>query len=344
MNFKNDHFLERIFSLLRWFFLVVSGIVYVFYFHQTTEDTWRFALLFGSGLLYMGAAEWTLLRVPRQSPRYSAITKLAVAADVIAYIALIAFTGGTSSPLLPIAYLIILHASVYWNVRGGILTALIMNAAYFAIALLNPADAGADRLLYPVMNSCFCLLVGLLGGLIVAREGRYRSEKHFYEVLAKQDYLTGLHNHRAFQENLQTQLRLQKTFTLVMADIDHFKKINDNYGHVTGDLVLKEVGHLLTACIPERQGTVYRYGGEEFAIILHTQQEDSVNRLLENFRNALNQISFESIGASFGVTMSFGVVIRSGEWTDDVVKAADLLLYSAKKQGRNCIVWGVADR
>ncbi|MDQ0061897.1 GGDEF domain-containing protein [Paenibacillus harenae] len=344
MNFKNDHFLERIFSLLRWFFLVVAGIVYVFYYLQTKEDTWRFALLLGFGLLYMGTAEWVLLRAPRRSPRYSAMTKLAVGADMAAYIALIAFTGGTSSPLLPIAYLIILHASIYWNVRGGILTALIMNAACFAITLLQPADGGPDRLLYLALNSCFFLLVGLLGGLIVARERRYRNEKRFYQELAKRDYLTGLHNHRAFQENLQTQLRLQKPFTLVMADIDHFKKINDQYGHITGDLVLKQVGHLLEACIPDKQGTVYRYGGEEFAIILHTQQEDAANRLLENFRNALSQISFESIGASFGVTMSFGAVIRSEEWTDDVVKAADLLLYSAKKQGRNCIVWGVANR
>ena len=157
------------------------------------------------------------------------------------------------------------------------------------------------------------------------------------------DFLTGLANRRLFSrlalQELQRAHRMQTPLSLVMVDIDHFKKVNDLYGHAVGDKVLIALGDLL-----KRSMRVYdvaaRIGGEEFCLILpgatHLQAYDLSIRILEDF----SRIEFEAAdGEKFTQTFSAGIATTSGKKGNNSVETllskADALLYKAKETGRN---------
>jgi diguanylate cyclase (GGDEF)-like protein len=168
-------------------------------------------------------------------------------------------------------------------------------------------------------------------------------------VLAYHDGLTGLPGRRALNEALE---RLSGTYTIAMADVDHFKRFNDTYGHEVGDEVLRTVATRLARSLPE--GAVYRYGGEEFAVLFGGARCDSCLPLLERAREAV-------AGEPFAVrrrlrprkkpknprtrgrrqeetlTVSIGAAERGGKLgkAEDVIRAADQALYRAKEGGRN---------
>lgn len=164
------------------------------------------------------------------------------------------------------------------------------------------------------------------------------------------DLLTGLANRRLFDRTITFELqragRSGTPLSLVMLDIDHFKNVNDTYGHATGDTVLASLGELLT-----RSVRVYdlasRIGGEEFCLILPGasthQAEDMAMRILEDFR----ELSFEAPdGSRFSVTFSAGIATAPGNGATasrlpdakTLLAEADALLYEAKDQGRNRII------
>ena len=155
--------------------------------------------------------------------------------------------------------------------------------------------------------------------------------------LCRIDALTGLANRMCFQEqmtaNIDFATRYQQPFSVVMADIDHFKNVNDTYGHETGDDVLRAVGRLLRdAC---RKGDMpARYGGEEFIIILPMARLDAAVLAAERIREGMQALDLLPEGKR--ITLSLGVAeFRQGEEMKDLVKRADDALYRAKGSGRN---------
>lgn len=340
MNIQGSDFkLEIIFSLLRWFFVVASTIIFLQYYNESTGKLSEFFILLFFGIVYMGVTEVALHRTSVHPKFYYYMTKGGVVFDYFALLFLISLTGGTSSPLLPISYLLILHASVYWGLKGAIVTALFVEVGYSVVIVFVDGGFTAEFVPFHVMNYIFILMVSILGGFIVARERKHLYEKSFYENMAKKDYLTGLFNHRSFQDQLKEIIRSKECFILVMADIDLFKSINDHYGHIAGDKVLKEIGSLLENCIPMSKGCSYRYGGEEFAILLYTEDQKQANDLLQQFREQLMKIHFEAKYEDLKVTMSFGAVVNRFDQPAELVAKADSLLYAAKAQGRNRILW-----
>ncbi|QGQ99567.1 GGDEF domain-containing protein [Paenibacillus psychroresistens] len=335
----NDHKLEIIFSLLRWFFVVASIVLFFEYYNDSTDKLIKFSILLFFGIIYMTVTEVVLHRKNIHPTIYSYMTKGGVIFDYMAILFVISLTGGTNSPLFPVAYLLILHASVYWGLAGGIVTALFVEVGYSAVIVFADGGYTAERLPYHVMNYIFVLMVGILGGFIVARGRKHFSDKNYFENMAKKDYLTGLFNHRSFQEQLKEIVHSKMNFILVMADIDLFKLINDHYGHIAGDKVLKEIGSLLEKCIPKSKGSSYRYGGEEFAILLYMEDLQQADNLIQQFREQLLKIHLEAGNEEMKVTMSFGAVLNQFEQPAELVAEADSLLYRAKAQGRNQIVW-----
>ncbi len=162
------------------------------------------------------------------------------------------------------------------------------------------------------------------------------------ELLSITDPLTGLHNRRQFDTALINESirckRYRHPLSLCIMDIDHFKQINDQYGHPTGDMVLKELGRILQNHLRETD-TIARYGGEEFAAILPETDQEIALVIAERLRETIEKHSFETDSGSIRMTVSIGLcsVCRSQIDIDELVRATDDALYVAKKQGRNQI-------
>jgi diguanylate cyclase len=158
--------------------------------------------------------------------------------------------------------------------------------------------------------------------------------------LAQTDTLTGLGNRHYFTQKSERALidaaRAGEPAALVMFDLDHFKAINDTYGHGAGDWVLKQVGK---TCSSHCRKVDYlgRIGGEEFAVLLHGLDLSTATRLAEDCRSQLAQIDTRDCGYSFVVTASFGVssTAQSGYDLSRLLSHADQMLYRAKNEGRN---------
>ncbi len=158
------------------------------------------------------------------------------------------------------------------------------------------------------------------------------------------DGLTGIYNRlyldKKLPENVKTCSAKNRPLSLVLCDVDHFKKINDTYGHLIGDEVLKYVCHLLYHHI-RKQDWIARYGGEEFVICLpYTDITDTI-AIAERLRNTLEQHPFIKGDVLIPVTMSFGISCTTGTYVGmtDIIKRADENLYRAKESGRNVVVY-----
>jgi diguanylate cyclase len=343
--YQSYHALEVIFSSLRWFFLVMSIVVFIV---QYIENPVQFKLnlflaLVVFGIIYMGTSDYYLHKSAEGSRMYTLMTKGGPFFDFIAFSALIPLTRGIESPLFPLAYLILLHIAVYWRFVGGIIAAFLFVSVYSVIFFLQVSDVFTlKNVVIYVCQVFFLFLVGGLGGIIVSRERKHQSENTMLAEAANRDYLTNLLNHRSFQENLKNDLESGIDFYLVLADIDKFKSINDQYGHVTGDKVLRQIGAMVSSIIPEKLGKVFRYGGEEFAIILYSTKQQEVDKFLVEIKQSVSKHTFYCDGEVFSVTMSFGSCKQNSENPDQLVEKVDKLLYEAKNRGRNQIVYSNA--
>lgn len=153
------------------------------------------------------------------------------------------------------------------------------------------------------------------------------------------DPLTGVLNRRGFEEAVAVRLRSPGDWaSLVMCDVDHFKRVNDIHGHDVGDAVLKTVGRILLDIVGDND-VVGRFGGEEFLVFLAAGDLEDAKRCAERLRAAVAGHRFPHLPDSERVTASFGVAeLEPGEAWENLFKRADTCLYAAKKAGRNCTV------
>ncbi len=164
------------------------------------------------------------------------------------------------------------------------------------------------------------------------------------ERLAITDGLTGLFNHRYFQEKLSEEFnrveRFSTPLSLLLIDIDYFKKINDTYGHPVGDTVLKKISGIIRKTI-RSVDIPARYGGEEFALILPGTDSSGAMNMAERLRKAIMDVSFSADNVVFKVTVSIGIstnpkgVKEKIKNKEELIERADKALYEAKNKGRN---------
>lgn len=160
------------------------------------------------------------------------------------------------------------------------------------------------------------------------------------------DPLTGLYNRRHFEENLEREFlrasRYKSELSFAIIDVDFFKKVNDTYGHSTGDYVLKEVAYLILQTF-RKTDMVFRYGGEEFAVIITETPLEKALIPLERLRKSIENYPFNYNGEDIKVTVSIGAS-EVNENTESVHKFfddADKALYTAKENGRNRIITSI---
>ncbi len=163
-----------------------------------------------------------------------------------------------------------------------------------------------------------------------------------FEQQAMHDPLSGLPNRRGMMSTLELEYARSKrgklNMAVIMCDIDHFKSVNDVYGHDKGDEVIKRVGQVFVSEL-RKQDTVCRWGGEEYLLLLPTTTESQAMTLAEKLRKKLESIEFTHNNKTFSITVSMGVhQFTTLDTIDDAINAADANLYRAKSEGRNrCI-------
>lgn len=158
--------------------------------------------------------------------------------------------------------------------------------------------------------------------------------------LAITDGLTGVYNHRYFYHVLETEMARVERYggrvSLIMLDIDNFKRYNDTYGHLAGDRLLQEIAHLLIEATREAD-IVARYGGEEFAVILPETDKAGTVATAERIRTAVEHHTWPDQANGEGVTISAGVATHPPDaaTAEELIRAADTALYEAKQRGKN---------
>lgn len=224
------------------------------------------------------------------------------------------------------------HCRVYWDGhRHRIEDLQSTNGTYVNDKLLNGPSELRDADQVKVGRA---ILKFLAGGNI---EAQYHEEIY---RLTTMDGLTQVHNKRYFDEMLEREAsraeRHHKVFSLILFDVDHFKRINDTHGHLAGDAVLRQLGTLVRRRL-RRDDVVARIGGEEFALLLPELTDERAATVASDLRELVASTRFLFEGAVIPVTCSFGVAQWSSHHTTvtDLVKAADERLYEAKRSGRN---------
>jgi diguanylate cyclase (GGDEF)-like protein len=217
---------------------------------------------------------------------------------------------------------------------------LLLTARTDRTDLVEAMEAGADDYIAKPFDSSELRVRLRAGERILDLQSALRAAQEDLRIQATHDRLTGLWNRAAVLDALHTELQRARRegvqVAVAIADLDHFKSVNDTYGHQVGDEVLSEAaGRLLQAA--RCYDTVGRYGGEEFLIVLPgTGHEDAV-AAMERHRRSIIGREFATAGGSIAVTMSIGVTVAGGEALDAaaMVHEADMALYAAKSTGRN---------
>ncbi|RZI84582.1 MAG: GGDEF domain-containing protein [Rubrivivax sp.] len=286
---------------------------------------------------------------------------LTVTPTVLVLVGLAIAYGLKDTPMSAVVLTVILLARALFETRV-IAPALVAGAAMVLgneVLVAQGVVGYAPMLTAPVFNGgplgwwwqMWCRVVfnfSLLSfsALVFFLFGTLGQRRRELENLVRTDMLTGLANRRTFMTQLEIEThrhaRSKRPFCLVMCDVDHFKKINDTWGHPAGDAVLVELGRILKNTTREQIDTAARIGGEEFAILLPETGIEQAQRVAEKMSAGVRSQVFVFDGQQFHVTQSVGIAQAAEGDGDGALRVADDNLYIAKRQGRDRIVASVA--
>ncbi len=245
----------------------------------------------------------------------------------------------------------ILVSIVYFDYRKIGFSCLSAVLPYMAIMMLVPSfrfdvpvaqKAVGYGLIVGTTFAAYCIVNR--GLAIIAREktalmneAKHRHQQQAIDAITRKDALTGLDNHRSFQDQLRHDVHGGQPLYLAILDIDDFKGINDRFGHLMGDAALRQIGALLREAENERWYAA-RYGGEEFAVLLRGMRKEEAAAQLEELRRRVEKQTIPEL-AGQTVTVSIGCSgLRGHESRDELFRRADEALYEAKRSGKNRIV------
>lgn len=205
--------------------------------------------------------------------------------------------------------------------------------------IIEGLQAGADDYMTKPFDSAELHARLMVAQRIISFQEELFAAREVLRNQARHDYLTQLLNRGGIMETLEQELsRSRRTggpFSIIIADIDHFKQINDTFGHLTGDDVLFEVANRIKTCM-RSYDSVGRYGGEEFLLVVPGCDQTQAFQVAEKIRKAVSHTPIQMSPAEKTITISLGVCTRTSETTpDQMITAADSALYCAKRSGRN---------
>jgi diguanylate cyclase (GGDEF)-like protein/putative nucleotidyltransferase with HDIG domain len=255
------------------------------------------------------------------------------------------FSGGGTSPYAFLYLWIALYALYFFTPGQAAAHVIFVALAYAAVVVEDVADRGKSDLLAALSDAAprWTLTVGTLvvavGFLSLLKDRLERLVARLAEA-AREDPLTGLRNRRGFDEVFDLEVeraqRSNRSVSLLIGDLDHFKNVNDRLGHLKGDDVLVRAARVLENT-KRRIDLVARFGGEEFAVLLPDSNEHGAYILAERLRRALAETFATD---PIKLTISFGISSfpRHGASSETIISCADRALYAAKELGRDCSV------
>lgn len=309
-------------------------------------------------LLCMGALGW---RLRHSDERMPGLVQLTVIPAVVGVALLALAYGLTDTPMAMVLLVELIFARALFSLaqlRWALVLSLVLvvlaevltaqGQLPYAPLLSAPVYLGGE--LHPwwavwlrIMFTAGALPLSGMLFFVAATLARHRRA---LETLVRTDMLTGLANRREFMTRLEReshrQARSGRPLSVVLFDVDHFKRVNDTWGHPKGDEVLARVGEILRSHTREQVDTAARYGGEEFVLLLPETDLTGAQHVAEKISARLREHSFQVDGQTFSVTQSVGIAqVVEGD-TGWALKVADRNLYQAKREGRDRIVASVA--
>lgn len=318
-------------------------------------------LLFNAIIFFIVRAGWTeILRDP-------SMTKLQMFAGIVLITFILHYCGEMRGAMMGIYFMVMTFGIFALPRREMIFMAVIEVICFFSLQGVE-WWLGTHQAPQLVMGQSGVLVIGLawfvyVGGYIHNLQMRIREQRESLtltqselersnlrlqdamtklERIAIRDELTGLYNRRHLLERLEEQLslaeRAQQPLYLAIIDLDHFKQVNDRYGHAAGDLVLKQFASFAREQL-RRSDLIARYGGEEFIITFCEGNEEDIVAVLERLRQRFAAHSFDTIAKGLNVSFSAGISGRQdNDKPEHIIQRADEALYQAKAKGRNCLV------
>jgi len=333
---RNFLMTELMIAKFRW---LVIGFLFLQYNILPPEGS---SPLLVNALLALAAAyntgiSWFVTKLRVFSVR---VTLLFLYCDMIAVTLGMVFTGGVASPVLFIWYLMLFTAGIRFGFARSFLLQVPLALCYAYLLHRQTLEGNPDFLSKLVLGLFSLSAVSLFGAIFL------REEKYTLQALSAfhkgsiTDRLTGLNNYAHFMDELKKEearaTRKGSSFALVIFDLDHFKKVNDTYGHEKGNLLLKGVAGILKESA-RRMDTVARYGGEEF-VLLMPDSNGAEKEVAERIRKKIESAEFPGIGAGpLKITISGGICTypRDAQSMNELLDKADKGLYAAKTCGRN---------
>ena len=236
------------------------------------------------------------------------------------------------------------------NITSSYVYILLLTAKASQEDIISGLKSGADDYLTKPINNAELIARLNNGKRILTLEKSLKDANSAIKILSITDNLTKFYNReyltRKLPEEIARERRYGDSLSLIFCDIDHFKKINDTYGHQTGDEVLIEFANCLSKSIRTDIDWIGRYGGEEFILVLPETPLDGAARLAERLRKVVADHKITTDGNDISITSSFGVTGFNSETLDTkisaekIIGAADKYLYQAKETGRNKVISG----
>jgi len=231
--------------------------------------------------------------------------------------------------------------------ENGYIFMILLTAKDSKDDIVAGLEAGADDYLTKPFNRAELMARLKTGTRILELEQSLKNATEEIRVLSIKDALTGCYNRGFITEHLPKEIKRARRYghdlSLVLCDIDHFKKVNDTYGHQAGDAVLKAFAKILMDSIRNGVDWVSRYGGEEFLVVLPETPFQGAVLVAERLRATVAEATMDTSEGGLNITASFGVTGLSADTSDSgvspdaMVKMADDKLYQAKNEGRNTV-------
>jgi len=291
---------------------------------------------------------WSLMKVRFQPSRMVEVVfnlSLDVVASVTARLLFQASTSAVPSPTLALLVSAVVFVAIQTSLVATIVV-LYRRIPYRDVDTLKVSSISAElstiivggitALLFRLDAMSLVVVFMPLGYL------QYVMERVQNQQTAFLDAKTGVFNYRYLDERLPKEVERSRNtglpLSIVFADLDYLREVNNNYGHLAGDLAIQQVASVLKGSLQDNQFAA-RFGGEEFVMVLPQVDQQSALRIAEMARTRVAQSSIQSGDRQFRVTMSFGVatVPDDAQNVRDLIHSADLAVYQAKASGRNCV-------